>query len=184
MTAKEQRRGADIRQVIVDEIVASKVSTAALKKRPAVKRYLRQYFVNVPVEDIQGRDEKIMARIALGQLEFGAKRRKGQALVRVFNATEKEHGYTSGFTFVEIVNDDMPFIVDSVAAAIIQQKLAVHITVHPIISIKRDRKGVVTNITSADDDDAHSESFVRFAIDRETEYWRPAKGSDQGGECD
>ena len=53
MTAREQRRGTDIRQVIVDEIVASKVSTAALKKRAAVKRYLRQYFASVPVEDIQ-----------------------------------------------------------------------------------------------------------------------------------
>ena len=169
MTAKEQRRGADIRQVIVDEIVASKVTTASLKKPATIKRYLRQYFANVPVEDIQGRDEKVMARIALDQLEFGAKRRKGQALVRVFNATEKEHGYTSAYTFIEMINDDMPFIVDSVAAAIIQQKLAVHITVHPIISIKRDSKGKVTDITSADDDDAYSESFVRFAIDRETD---------------
>ena len=169
MTAKEHRRGADIRQVIVDEIVASKVSTATLKKPAAIKRYLRQYFASVPVEDIQGRDEKVMARIALDQLEFGAKRRKGQAMVRIFNATEKEHGYSSAFTFVEMVNDNMSFIVDSVSAAIIQQKLAVHITVHPIISIKRDRKGQITDITSADDDDAHSESFVRFAIDRETD---------------
>ena len=169
MTAQEQRRGADIRQVIVDEIVASKISTKALKKPAAVKQFLRQYFANVPVEDIQGRDEKTMARIALDHLEFGAKRRKGQAMVRVFNATEKEHGYTSAFTFVEMVNDDMPFIVDSVAAAIIQQNLAVHITVHPIISIKRDRTGRVTDITSPDDEDALSESFVRFAIDRETD---------------
>ncbi len=142
---------------------------AILKKPATIKRYLRQYFASVPVEDIQGRDEKVMARIALDQLEFGAKRRKGQAMVRVFNATQKEHGYTSAFTFVEMINDNMPFIVDSVSAAIIQQKLAVHITVHPIISIKRDSKGQVTDITSPDDDDAHAESFVRFAIDRETD---------------
>jgi len=168
VTAKEQRRGADIRQIIVDEIVASKISTAALRKPAAVKRYLQQYFADVPVEDIQGRDEKIMARIALDQLQFAARRRKSQAMVRVFNATEKEHGYTSAFTFVEMVNDDMPFIVDSVSAAIIQRKLAVHITVHPIISVKRDSKGQLVDVTSPDNDDAHSESFVRIAIDRET----------------
>jgi glutamate dehydrogenase len=169
VTAKEQRRGADIRQVIVDEIVNTKISTASLKKPAAVKRYLKQYFASVPVEDIQGRDEKMMARIALDHLEFAAKRRKGQALVRVFNATEKEHGYTSAYTFVEMVNDDMPFIINSISAAIVQRKLGVHITVHPIISIKRDSQGRVVDVTSADDDDAYSESFVRLAIDREND---------------
>ena len=167
MTEKEQRRGGDIRQTIVDAIVATRLTTPTLKKPASVKKYLQQYFASVPVEDLQGRDEAIMARIALDHLEFAATRRKGQALVRVFNATKKEHGYTSAFTFVEMVNDDMPFIVDSVSAAIIRQKLAVHITVHPIISVKRDARGRLLDVTTRDDDDAHSESFVRFAIDRE-----------------
>lgn len=169
MTAKEKRRITDIRQVIVDSIIASPVTSRPLKNRKHVTRYLEQYFANVPVEDLQGRSEPIMARVALDHLEFAAKRRKGQALVRIFNATEKEHGYTSVFTFVEMVNDDMPFLVDSVAAAIIRHKMAVHITVHPIISIKRDSNGQVIAITGKDDQDARPESFVRFAIDHESD---------------
>ncbi|MGI9248331.1 MAG: hypothetical protein ACR2QI_04910, partial [Woeseiaceae bacterium] len=166
MTSNEKRRGGDIRQDIVDGIITSRVSTPSLKSPADTKQFLLQYFANVPVEDLQGRSERIMARVALDHLEFGAKRGAGRALIRVFNANEKEHGYTSAYTFVEMVNDDMPFLVDSVAAAINRHSLAVHITVHPIISIRRDRKGQVKAISRPDDDDACSESFIRFAIDR------------------
>ncbi|MBT8103069.1 MAG: NAD-glutamate dehydrogenase [Gammaproteobacteria bacterium] len=169
MASNENRRGSDIRQVIVDAIVASPVTSRTLKRPAGIKRYLKQYFANVPVEDLQGRSEKIMARVALDHLAFAAKRRKGQALIRIFNATEQEHGYTSAYTFVEMVNDDMPFLVDSVAAAINRNGMVVHITVHPIISIKRNSKGQITDVTKAGDEEAVPESFVRFAIDRETD---------------
>ncbi|MBT8089274.1 MAG: NAD-glutamate dehydrogenase [Gammaproteobacteria bacterium] len=169
MTSNENRRGGDIREVIVDAIVASTVKSRVLKSRKQIKRYLKQYFANVPVEDLQGRSEKVMARVALDHLEFAAKRRKGEALIRLFNTTEKEHGYTSAFTFVEMVNDDMPFLVDSVAAAINRHSMIVHITVHPIIFVKRDKDGQIEAVTSADDDSATAESFVRFAVDRETD---------------
>ena len=121
----------------------------------------------MPVEDLQGRDPKIMARAAIEHLEFGQRRRKGQALVRVFNPTEKDNGYSSIFTFVEMINDDMPFLVDSVAAAIERHNLNVHITVHPIIAVTRNSKGELTGVVDRDDEDAIAESLIRFAIDCE-----------------
>ncbi|MGI9233916.1 MAG: NAD-glutamate dehydrogenase [Woeseiaceae bacterium] len=166
MTTNENRRGGDIREVIVNTIIATRVTSKRLKEPAQIKLFLKQYFANVPVEDLQGRSEKIMARVALDHLEFAATRRNGQSLIRIFNPTVKKHGYTSAYTFVEMVNDDMPFLVDSVAAAINRHHLAVHITVHPIISIKRNNKGRIKAISDADDDDASSESYIRFAIDR------------------
>ena len=58
---------------------------------------------------------------------------------------------------------------DSVTAAINRQNLGVHITVHPIIHIRRNSKGVLEAIANQDDDDALSESYIRFAITRETD---------------
>ena len=155
--------------MIVEKIVSSRVSAACLKKPRHVRLFLQQYFADVPVEDMQGRSEPVMARVALDHLDFAARRRKGQALIRIFNANKKEHGYESAYTFIEMVNDDMAFLVDSVAAAINRHNMAVHITVHPIISVKRDGRGRLTEITGPDDEDAVSESFIRFAIDRETD---------------
>ena len=172
MTKQTNRRSGDARQQIIDAILASRANTPSLKKKSDVARYLRQYFANVPYEDLEGRSPSVMARVALDHLEFGAVKKPREALLRIFNATEKEHGYKSAFTFVEMINDDMPFIVDSVAAAIHRQDLGVHITVHPIISVTRDRKGKLTAIASKDNKKAKSESFVRFAISRETDPQR------------
>ena len=79
-----------------------------------------------------------MARIALEHLGFGAVRRRGQAVLRVYNADLKEHGYESGFTFVEMVNDDMPFLVDSVMGELADRKLEIHLAAHPVIGVRRD----------------------------------------------
>lgn len=168
MASKENRRAYDKKKTIVDAITASRVRSKVLQKPSHTRQFLRQYFENVPVEDLQGRPEKLLARAALGHLEFGATRRNGQALLRVFNPSKEEHGYTSEYTFVEMVNDDMPFLVDSVAAAIGRHNLVIHITVHPIISVHRSSKGKLTAIAKPGDKGSQSESFIRFAIERET----------------
>ncbi|MCH9696371.1 MAG: NAD-glutamate dehydrogenase [Gammaproteobacteria bacterium] len=169
MPAKEQRRVGDLKKSIVDTITSSRVRSKALKHASQTKQFLQQYFADVPVEDLVGRPEKTMARAALDHLEFGTRRRRGQALLRIFNPTEEEHGYTSTYTLIEMINEDMPFLVDSVSSAINRHQLAVHITVHPVISVTRDSKGLLKGVAKPTDEAARSESFVRFAIDRETD---------------
>ena len=158
-----------MRKHIVDAILATNLKSRHLSKNADIRRFLQQYFATVPYEDLAGRSEEIMARIALDHLALGAVRREGEALLRIYNATEKEHGYASQYTFVEMVNDDMPFLVDSVAAAINRHNLGVHITVHPIISVRRDKSGKLTGIADPGDSKALPESFIRFAITRETD---------------
>ena len=64
----------------------------------------------------------------------------------------------------------MPFLVNSVTAAINRHELTVHITVHPIIRLVRDSKGQVERRSSElDSDQGKRESFIRFAVDRETD---------------
>ena len=74
MTTKSNRRSGDARQKIVDTILASRATTKSLKKQAETKRFLKQYFADVPFEDLDGRSETIMARVALDHLEFGATR--------------------------------------------------------------------------------------------------------------
>lgn len=169
VASKERRRAVGTKQTIVDAITKSRIRTKSLSKPSHIRIYLQQYFADVPVEDLQGRPPKAMARAALDHLEFGARRRRGQALLRIFNPTKKEHGYQSKYTIVEMINDDMPFLVDSVAAAINRHNLAVHITVHPIVRVVRNGKGKLTAIPGPNAKNSQSESFIRFAIDRETD---------------
>ena len=169
MTRKQNRRGSDRKSIIVREILASSATSKQLKSRAQTREFLAQYVADVPIEDLEGRSADIMANIALSHLEFGAVRRKGQAKLRIYNPTEKEHGYVSAYTFIEMVNDDMPFLVNSITAAVNRHELSVHITVHPIIRVRRDSKGQLQSVCKAGSSDGQPESYIRLAIDREVD---------------
>ena len=169
MSRKELRRRSDRKESIVQEILAARVVSATLPNRRQARQYLERYVADVPMEDLEGRSPSIMARIALDHLEFGATRRQGQSLSRIYNPTEQEHGYTSPFTFIEMVNDDMPFLVNSIAAAVNRHNLGVHITVHPIVRVRRDSKGKLQGLAQSNGKKGQLESYIRFAIDRETD---------------
>jgi len=166
---KPQRRSSDITDQLIDKIVASRPKSTLLSDRKQINRFLRKYFHNVAYEDMQGRSPKLMALAALSHIEFAKNRRKGQALVRIFNPTKEFYGYDSAYTIIEMVNDDMPFLVDSVAAAINRQNLNIHITVHPILRVHRTAKGRLQKLVSLKDQGGQVESYVRFVIDKETD---------------
>jgi len=171
VTKQQQRRSSDIRDQLIAEIVDSRAPSEALSTRSQVELFLQEYFANVPYEDMEGRSPKIMARAALAHLDFALVKKSGQALVRIFNPTIEEHGYESAYTIVEMVNDNMPFLVDSASAAITRQRLAIHITVHPILRVHRDTAGRIQKLSLLKDKDegGQTESYVRFVVDKETD---------------
>ena len=169
MSRQQQRRNSDITDRLIGEIVAAKPASKTLKNRKDIDSYLRKYFSDVPYEDMAGRSPKIMGQAALAHLEFAKIRKPGKAVLRLFNPSEKQHGYRSAFTIIEMVNEDMPFLVDSVSAAINRHGLAIHMTVHPIFSVKRDAHGRLTSIENPGSQQGRDESYIRFVVDREAD---------------
>ncbi len=104
--------------------------------------FLQAYYANVDAEDLNARDPAELAGTALSHLEF-ARRRRRSALVRVFNPTLRDHGFTSPHTVIEMVNDDMPFLVDSIGLALTERALTLHLLTHPVFAVARDRSGTL-----------------------------------------
>ena len=65
-----------------------------------------------------------------------------------------------------VVNDDMPFLVDSVAGAIGARGLQIHRLLHPIFCVERSARGVLQAIKPQCDDRPRRESFLYVEIDR------------------
>ena len=169
MPRNNLRRSGDMSDRLVDDIVAAKPKSALLKTRKQIDAYLRRYFSNVPHDDMHGRSPKIMGQAALAHLDFAKTRTPGKAKLRIFNPNKADHGYQSVFTIVETVNDNMPFLVDSVSAAINRHQLTIHMTVHPLICVRRDKRGRLLEVFNKDDERGQMESYVRFVIDREAD---------------
>ncbi|SMF65343.1 NAD-glutamate dehydrogenase [Allosphingosinicella indica] len=64
-----------------------------------------------------------------------------------------------------IVNDDMPFLVDSVANAITQHGLIIHRLLHPVVCAKRDEKQALQSIEPTYDG-CQRESLMYIEVDR------------------
>ena len=64
-----------------------------------------------------------------------------------------------------IVNDDMPFLVDSIAGAISARGLAVHRLLHPILNVVRDAGGRLVSI-GGEAAGAKAESIIYIELDR------------------
>ena len=171
MSKQPHRRSSDITEHLVGEIVAAKPASDTLKNRKDIDSYLLKYFSAVPFEDMAGPSPKIMGRAALAHLEFAKVRKPGQPKLRLFNPSEKQHGYVSAFTIIEMVNDDMPFLVDSVSAAINRHGLAIHMTVHPIFRLTRDARGRLTSLDEPGGRSGREESYIRFVVDREADQY-------------
>ena len=107
---------------------------------------------------------------ALSIWQFAAQRKPGTARVRVYHPQLDEHGWQSGHTVVEIVNDDMPFLVDSVTAELNRQGLTVHLVIHPVVRVRRDASGQLTDLyePQAAPADAVPESFMHIEVDEQT----------------
>ena len=89
---------------IVAAVVAAAARLPKSRRGPDHKRFLQTYYANVDAEDMTVREPADLAGAALSHLQF-ARKRRGRALVRVFNPTLREHGYTSPHTVIELVND-------------------------------------------------------------------------------
>ena len=103
--------------------------------------FMARYYRHVPAEDLAERDPIDLAGAALSHRQLAASRPQGIANVRVFTPTVDEFGWTSGHTVVEIVTDDMPFLVDSVTTELSRQDRGIHLLVHPQVVVRRDVTG-------------------------------------------
>ena len=130
---------------------------------------VRQYYRNVSQEDLSARSVENLAGALLAHLELGRHRRAGAACIRVYNPADAEHGWSSPHTIVEIVHDDMPFLVDSSTMALNRLGHEIHLTIHPVLMIERTPRGQVSRLhpRNAEQPRTRAESFIRFEILRE-----------------
>ena len=151
----------------VEAIVALIEARSQKSERASLTTFARGYFERVDPEDIAARSVEDLYGALLSHWQFARKRESGAAKVRVFNPGAGEHGWASRHTVIEIVNDDMPFLVDSASMEVNRQGLTLHMIVHPIFAVERDSSGTPKTIDVRENKpDWPRESFMHIEVDR------------------
>ncbi len=135
-------------------------------RRAAADRFLSQYYRHVPPHDLVEHSPDTLFGAALAHWKLGTTRIPGKSSVRVYNPSVKTDGWRADHTVVEIVTDDMPFLVDSVTAELNRQGLAVHLIIHPILKVRRGRAGRLAEVLQAEESGTGvgAESFMHFEV--------------------
>ncbi|HEX7969334.1 MAG TPA: hypothetical protein VF502_14030, partial [Stellaceae bacterium] len=110
----------------------------------AVARFVRRFYSHVPPEDILARAPEDLYGAALSLWHFAETRLPGRAKLRFIAPSAESDGWRSPRPVVAIVNDDMPFLVDSITAALAGEGFTVHLVIHPILRVERDGEGKLT----------------------------------------
>ena len=149
----------------------------ARELRPELADLMDAYFKHVPREDRPRSTDDVLA-ILEAHLRVGRQRRAGEASIRIFNPaqvaepeTGKPRRWAATSTVVDIVNDDMPYLVDSVIGSLTAHGVTVNRAVHPILAVRRDADGKLLEVVGAarrgaDPSDTHRESWMHLLIDR------------------
>ncbi|WP_049571636.1 NAD-glutamate dehydrogenase [Streptomyces sp. SBT349] len=152
----------------------------------AIAAYLQRYYLYIAPEDILQRDPVDLYGAAFAHYRLAGRRPQGTAKVRVHSPTVEEMGWASSHTVVEVVTDDIPFLVDSVTNELSRQGRGIHLVIHPQILVRRDLTGKLLEVLDAGRDpvgpsattyepaelpaDAVIESWIHVEIDRETDH--------------
>jgi glutamate dehydrogenase len=131
--------------------------------------YLRAYYRHVALEDLVAAGPERLAAIAIGQAKLAGYRPQGRALVRVRRG--EAAACAPARDVVDIVTDDMPFLVDSVRMELGRHDVATYLVVHPQLRVRRDVTGSLREVIGLVDGDrpAHdemAESWTHIEIAR------------------
>ncbi|MEV5354190.1 NAD-glutamate dehydrogenase [Streptomyces sp. NPDC093516] len=144
--------------------------------RESLLTFLQRYYLHTAPEDLADRDPVDVFGAAVSHYRLAENRPQGTANVRVHTPTVEENGWTCSHSVVEVVTDDMPFLVDSVTNELTRQGRGIHVVIHPQFVVRRDVTGKLVEVlptpaTGAADlpHDAHVESWIHVEIDRETD---------------
>ncbi len=121
------------RTEIIDEIRRYAHERLTPEQQALFGTFVGQYYGHVARGGLAARHVHDLYAGAMSHLTLALDRTPGTPAVRVFSPDFEEHGFGSPHTVVDIVTDDMPFLVDSVTTEVIRHGLGLHLTVHPVV---------------------------------------------------
>ncbi len=113
--------------------------------------FLHAYYRHVAAEDVAAYDAEQLAAVAAQHAALAAERPQGRPLVRVAGAGPAGPATIAtsgpGRAVVDVVTDDMPFLVDSVTMELNRHQADINLIVHPRLVVRRDVTGALHGVS-------------------------------------
>ncbi|WP_373181717.1 NAD-glutamate dehydrogenase [Halomonas campaniensis] len=161
----------DARQDFLKQLAERLGSRLDRDKAAEVEAFARYFYASVPFDDLEDRRLDDLYGATLSVWHFLQEFDPAHPKVRVFNPDFEEHGWQSPHTFVAVLHEDMPFLVDSVRIELNRRGITVHAIHNAVLATERDGKHRLKRVASPRDAKAPEarESLIVIEIDRHSD---------------
>ncbi len=141
--------------------------TEVAKHEGADKNFIE--FLSVFYSQNQGRDfhrystQELYDYARLG-FSFFANKKVHEPKIRIYNPSLNQDGFESQYTVLEMVNEDMPFLVDSIVSYLDRHGIKIYNIIHPIYHVLRDKNGDFQKL--ANDKSSKQESVIQLHLEK------------------
>ena len=136
-------------------------------QRSPLIRIAERYYAGVALDDLEATSAEDLYGAMLSHWRTARQRAPGDATLRIYTPVFDRDGWRSPHTVIEVVTDDMPFLVDSLSMVLTQRRLTTHLLVHPTFTVFRDERGELCGYAPERTADGTElkESWMRFEVD-------------------
>ncbi|MBT1449689.1 NAD-glutamate dehydrogenase [Glaciecola sp. XM2] len=154
--------------VLLDQVFALINEKVDPQESNLVSQFAHLLYKNMSFNDLSGRSDSDLYGAALSLWRQLQEKHTGEPLIRVFNPEIAKQGWQSSHTIIQIIVDDMPFLVDSVRMAINRLQITSHLILHSPMHFNRDaNKKVIDFVDGESRNKAHcSETVFFIEVDR------------------
>ena len=152
-------------------LVAAAEALLTAQKPSVPGDFVSGLFGRAAPEDANRYDGRELSVLAEQAWAFLAQRSPGAPKLRIATPSGRVSELLRQTSVIEIVNDDMPFLLDSVMGELAERGVDVRLVVHPVFAIARDKSGRLTGFEGlrAPTKGAKRESFIHIHLDRITD---------------
>src|SRR5687768_3579130 len=147
---------------ILDEL-AQRVAPEELDDVAAL---LWRCYDTTPADELQETPAEMLVGPVVALWRLAKQRRSGETLIRVYNPQRVRDGWASPHTAIDVVNDDMPFLLATITGELTQQRRRMHVVLHPVLGVDRDDTGALQALHPVRQ--GHPESWMHLEVDRDT----------------
>lgn len=114
------------KSAVIDQIVEFAKQHSSANQSSVFYDFIKAFFRNLSCEDLSGYQVSNLYGIANSIWHAMSLREPGQICLRVYNPDVEKDGWSSTHTVIELVTDDMPFLVDSMSMELTRLGVTIH----------------------------------------------------------
>jgi len=128
-------------------------------------QFVEHYYRVSPVEELQERSSENLYGASLSCFSWLGEWRGERRKLRVFNPSIEAHGWHCSHTVIQLLHQDMPFIVDSVRMELNRRGKLIHVVHSAVLTVDPNTKAVLDSKS----DQGVEVSLLYIEIDRTTD---------------